>query len=62
MIRYHGDRFRERTFRHTNISTKTRFYVGVSDQGTADELWRVESDIPGNSDPETATAKSRQST
>jgi integrase len=48
--------------RHTDISTTMRFYVGVNAQATADELWRVEGNILGNSIEIDAAAESEQST
>jgi integrase len=48
--------------RHTDISTTMRFYVGVNAQATADELWRAEGNILGNSDREAATKEHSEST
>ena len=48
--------------RHTDIATTIKYYVGVNAQATAEELWRVEGNILGNSDQMTVTAEKEQST
>ncbi|MBA4107880.1 MAG: hypothetical protein C0485_19280 [Pirellula sp.] len=48
--------------RHTDVATTMKYYVGVNAQATADELWRVEGNILGNSVEIDAAAETEQST
>ena len=34
--------------RHESVETTMQFYVGINAEATADELWRVAGNIPGN--------------